>query len=240
MTDAVICSGLTKRYRETAALDNLSISVRQGERFALLGVNGAGKSTLVKILSGLIRPTEGSAAICGRDICSERQAAKSVVGVSPQETAVAENLTVEENLLFFCRIYGVKDGAARTARLIESFRMEEVKNRRAKKLSGGYQRRLSIALALVHRPEVIFLDEPTLGLDVLARRALWEQIRALENTTVVLTTHYMEEAEALADRVGILSCGKLMAVGTPQELTERTGARKFEDAFVALANGGTA
>lgn len=234
MAEAIEIRALTKRFGDTTALDGLSLTVKEGTCFSLLGVNGAGKSTLIKILSCLLLPTEGSAALFGKDVVAERNAVKAMIGVSPQETAVAGNLTAKENLLFFCDLYGVREKEARTRELIGTFGLESVAEKRAKNLSGGFQRRLSIALALVHRPKILFLDEPSLGLDVLSRRELWDLIRSLSGVTVMLTTHYMEEAEALSDRVGILSQGALKAVGTPQELIGRTGAGSFEDAFVTL------
>lgn len=238
--NAIEIKDLRKTYGAVTAVDCLTLSVGEGELFALLGVNGAGKTTTIRMLTGLAAPTGGDALLCGSSIVQEPEAVKALSACSPQETAVAPNLTVRENLELMAGIYGVAQPKRAAETMIAEMNLGEVAARRARTLSGGWQRRLSIAMALITGPRVLFLDEPTLGLDVLARRALWEQIRALENTTVVLTTHYMEEAEALADRVGILSCGKLMAVGTPQELTEWTGARNFEDAFVALANGGNA
>lgn len=230
---AIQTKALTKKYGDICAVSGLDLEVEQGELFSLLGVNGAGKSTTIKMLCGLTEPTSGTAAILGRDVVRERQAVRECINLSPQETAVAPNLTVEENLAFFSGIYGKEQSSSRN--IIEKLHLVEVAKKKAKTLSGGYQRRLSIAIALVTEPKVLFLDEPTLGLDVLARRELWQLIRSLKGkTTVILTTHYLEEAEALSDRIGILCEGKLIAVGTADELKEKTGAASFEDAFVAL------
>ena len=213
--NAVEIQGLTKRYGTITAVDSLDLTVRQGELFALLGVNGAGKTTTIKMLSCLTRPDGGDARLLGRSIVSDAAGVKRCIGVSPQETAVAPNLTARENLALLCGVHGLsrQETAARTEEL------ESILARRAGKLSGGWQRRLSIAMALIARPEILFLDEPTLGLDVLARAELWDVVRQLKGRiTVILTTHYLEEAEALSDRVGIMKDGRLLALGTPEEL----------------------
>lgn len=238
MSDAIIISGLTKKYGEKTVVDQLSLSVRQGELFSLLGVNGAGKTTTIKMLSCLTAPTSGDAEMLGHSIIKEPMTVKSLTNVSPQETAVARNLTVSENLYFAAGIYGIAGEKAKLAveKQMKDFSLESVGKTRAKTLSGGYARRLSIAMAIISEPKILFLDEPTLGLDVLARRELWNAIKMLKGkTTIILTTHYMEEAEALSDRTAIMENGKLKAVGTPQELTARTGAKNFEEAFIALA-----
>lgn len=238
--DAIKIEGLTKRYGELTAVDGLELSVRKGEVFGLLGVNGAGKTTTVKMLSCLTKPDSGDALLNGRSIVSEASAVKRVIGVSPQETAVAPNLSVRENLEFMCGVFGYSKEKMRskTAELSVRFGLGEVEHRRAGKLSGGWQRRLSIALALVGEPEILFLDEPTLGLDVIARSELHEFISSLsDEVTVVLTTHYMEEAEALCDRIGIMKDGRLIALGTAQELCAAAGKNGFEAAFVALVKG---
>lgn len=228
--NAIEIQGLTKRYGPITAVDGLDLTVRQGELFALLGVNGAGKTTTIKMLSCLTRPDGGDARLLGRSVVTDTAAVKNCIGVSPQETAVAPNLTARENLLLMCGVHGLP-------RQESLARVEELA-RRAGKLSGGWQRRLSIAMALVARPEILFLDEPTLGLDVLARAELWDVIRALKGRiTVILTTHYMEEAEALSDRVGVMKDGRLLALGTPEELKVRTGCEKFEEAFIAIVKG---
>lgn len=235
---AIETRGLTKRYGEKAAVDRLNLTVERGELFALLGVNGAGKSTAIKMLSCLLRPDGGDALLLGDSISAAPRAVKRRIGVSPQETAVAPNLTVEENLELMAGVCGAGDPRARRRRVLAELGLEGEARRRARVLSGGWQRRLSIAMALVADPEILFLDEPTLGLDVLARRELWGVIRGLKGrTAIVLTTHYLEEAEALADRVGILAEGRLRAVGTPEELKALAGTDRFEDAFVALAAG---
>lgn len=231
--NAIETTGLTKRYGALTAVDGLDLTVRQGELYALLGVNGAGKSTTIKLLSCLTAPTAGDARLLGHSVVTEAAQVKRVIAVSPQETAVAPNLTVEENLSLMAGIYGVP-GEVRP--LMAELGLEETAKRRAKVLSGGWQRRLSIAMALVSRPEILFLDEPTLGLDVLARRELWQVIEGLKGrVTTILTTHYLEEAEALADRVGVMAHGRLRAVGTAAELKALAGTDSFEDAFVALA-----
>ncbi len=232
-------AGLTKRYGERTAVNNLNLTIRKGELFALLGMNGAGKTTTIKMLSCLTVPTAGDAILLGDSIVTGRSAVKKKINVSPQETAVAPNLTVMENLELIAGIYGSDRKTARTkaARMLSVFGLDEVAGSKAKTLSGGMQRRLSIAMGLISEPEILFLDEPTLGLDVLARRELWDTIRKLKGkVTIILTTHYMEEAVRLSDRLGIMAKGELKAVGTVSELVSLAGgARTFEDAFVALA-----
>ncbi len=235
---AIKTENLTKRYGKMTAVDNLNLEIKKGELFSLLGVNGAGKTTTIKMLSCLSKPTEGDAILLGDSIITEPDGVKAKTNVSPQETAVAKKLSVFDNLVFMAQIYGAdkKEAKEKAEKLIERFGLEEVKKSYAKTLSGGMQRRLSIAMALISEPEILFLDEPTLGLDVLARRELWDIIRSLHGeVTVILTTHYMEEAEELSDRIGIMQKGQLRAVGTVAELMEMTGAQSFEDAFVALA-----
>ena len=238
--DAIQAVGLTKRYRDVLAVDGLDLTVRQGELFSLLGVNGAGKTTTIKMLSCLTLPTSGDAVLHGHSIVTDPAGVKSVIGVSPQETAVAPNLTVKENLELMCGVHGFsrEKRAAKTARLARQFELQAILGKKAGKLSGGWQRRLSIAMALISEPEILFLDEPTLGLDVLARSDLWDVIRALKGTTtMILTTHYMEEAEALSDRVGIMKDGRLLALGTIQELKDRAETDRFEEAFIRLVKG---
>lgn len=238
--NAIETFGLTKRYGETLAVDGLDLTVREGELFSLLGVNGAGKTTTVKLLSGLVKPSGGEARVLGHDLMRELSQIKPLVGVSPQETAVAPNLTVRENLVMIAGLYGCTHAEARekAARTLHEFHLEQWEKRRAKTLSGGWQRRLSIAMALISEPKLLFLDEPTLGLDVLARRELWQSISALKGKiTIILTTHYMEEAEALSDRVGIMAHGRLRTVGTPQALCAEAKTDRFEEAFVRLAGG---
>ncbi len=235
--EAIKTVGLTKRYQDALAVNGLNLEVQEGELFALLGVNGAGKTTAIKLLSCLIKPTSGEGFLDGRSILTEANEVKSVIGVSPQETAIAPNLTTEENLALICGAHGMSKACQRE-RIAETVRvlgLEEILRRRAGKLSGGWQRRLSIAMALISQPKILFLDEPTLGVDVLARTDLWDFIRTLKGKiTIVLTTHYMEEAEALSDRVGIMRDGSLIALGTVEELKKEAGQEKLEDAFVAL------
>ncbi|MBR1975268.1 MAG: ABC transporter ATP-binding protein [Clostridia bacterium] len=225
---------ICKSYKTKKALDNVCLDVEQGELFGLLGVNGAGKTTLIKILCGLTKKSSGSVTIAGLDLDNDVSKIKEIVDVSPQETSIANNLTVRENLEFFAQIYRNND-ATFLQEIINTFRLEEVLHQRAKTLSGGYKRRLSIAVALVSKPQILFLDEPTLGLDVFARRELWSIIQKLKKTvTIVLTSHYLEEIEKLCDRVAILSKGILLKVGTVEEIKQLTGATTFENAFITL------
>ena len=232
--NAIQIMGLTKEYAGRRVVDRLELSIPAGELFALLGGNGAGKSTTIKMLSCLVVPTEGDAQLMGHSVRTQSHQAKEILAVSPQETAVAPGLTVAENLELMAGIYGCSK--ERVTQVMEQLGLTQWAKQRAKTLSGGWQRRLSIAMALVSQPEVLFLDEPTLGLDVLARRELWGVIRGLKgHTTIILTTHYLEEAESLADRIGVMNAGRLRAVGTAQELKTLAGCDNFEDAFVALA-----
>ena len=228
---------LGKRYKNITAVEGLELKIGQGELFSLLGVNGAGKTTAIKMLSCLTRPTAGDALVGGYSIVKEPEQVKRLIGVSPQETAVAPNLSVKENLELICGVHGFsrEKTEEKTRELAEQFDLNGVLSRKAGKLSGGWQRRVSIAMALISQPKILFLDEPTLGLDVIARHELWDLIRELKGqTTIILTTHYMEEAQALSDRIGILKNGRLLAPGTVDGLLERTGAHNFEEAFVAL------
>ena len=239
---AIETEKLRKEYKDITAVDGLDLRVEQGELFALLGVNGAGKTTTIKMLSCLCRPTSGDAYLNGKSIVHDAAAVKAIIGVSPQETAVAPNLTVKENLELMCGVHGFsrEKQTEKMAELSGQFGLDSVLKKKAGKLSGGWQRRLSIAMALISEPQILFLDEPTLGLDVLARSDLWDSIRALKGEiTIVLTTHYMEEAEALSDRIGIMKGGKLLMVGTAEELKRAAGKDKFEEAFVAIVKGET-
>lgn len=232
--NAIEILGLTKEYGGHRVVDRLELTIQEGELFALLGVNGAGKSTTIRMLCCLTRPTQGDGKLMGHSVRTDSRRAKEVLAVSPQETAVAPGLTARENLELMAGVYGRPK--SRAAEVMAQLGLEPYAKQRAKTLSGGWQRRLSIAMALVSQPEVLFLDEPTLGLDVLARRELWDVIRRLKgHTAIVLTTHYLEEAEALADRIGIMAEGRLRAVGTGSELKTLAGCESFEDAFVALA-----
>ena len=234
---AIQTEGLVKRYKKLTAVDRLDLEIRQGELFSLLGVNGAGKTTAIKMLSCLTKPTEGDAQVGGYSITGQPEQVKRLIGVSPQETAIAPNLSVAENLALICGIHGFSKEKTRQKlqALSGQLGLDAVLRRKAGKLSGGWQRRVSIAMALIGEPEILFLDEPTLGLDVLARHELWECIRGLKGqVTVILTTHYMEEAQALSDRIGIMKNGRLLAVGTVAELNRRAGTDDFETAFVTI------
>lgn len=232
-------TNLTKKYKEKIAVNNINLTIKEGELFALLGTNGAGKTTTIKMLSTLILPTEGKIKIAGYDIAKDSVKIKEIVNVSPQETAIAPNLTVKENLDFMAGVYKIKNKNEKIDELVKTFKLQEVLKQKAKTLSGGWQRKLSIAISLINDPKVLFLDEPTLGLDVLARRELWTVIESLKGKiTIILTTHYMEEAESLSDRVGIMDKGNLIAVGTVKELMQKAGTNNFEEAFVKIATGG--
>ena len=238
--DAIKINSLTKKYKDVIAVDNLSLSVRNGELFSLLGVNGAGKTTTIKMLSCLTQPTSGDAFLNGKSICKDTAAVKSLIAVSPQETAVAPGLSVRENLELMCGVHGFTKNKQNTkiAELTELLGLESVIKKKAGKLSGGWQRRLSIAMALISEPEILFLDEPTLGLDVLARSDLWDLIRSLKGkVTIILTTHYMEEAEALSDRIAIMKDGKLLICDTAERIKETAGTDNFEQAFVSIVKG---
>ena len=238
--EAIKTIGLTKKYKDLIAVDDLNLEVGHGELFSLLGINGAGKTTTIKMLSCLIKSTSGDAFIEGNSIIKDGLKVKGIIGVSPQETAVAPNLSVKENLEFICEIHGFskEKNAEKIDELSKQFGLENILHKKAGKLSGGLQRRLSIAMALISEPSVLFLDEPTLGLDVIARSELWDIINGLKGrTTVILTTHYMEEAESLSDRIGIKKNGKLLAVGKAQELIKMTASKSFEDAFISIVKG---
>ena len=241
MKNAIEIKGLTKDYKDIRAVDNLKLDIREGELFALLGVNGAGKTTTIKMLCCITTPTSGDALLEGKSIAQNADAVKKIIAVSPQETAVASNLSVEENLALMCGVHGFdkQKSLQRTAEMIEEFNLGGIRKKKAGKLSGGWQRRLSIAMALISEPKILFLDEPTLGLDVIARSELWDTIRELKSRmTIILTTHYMEEAEELSDRIGVMKDGHLLAVGTASELKQQTGEEKFENAFIKLVKGG--
>ena len=234
---AIKTINLVKQYQKITAVDHLNLEIRQGELFSLLGVNGAGKTTAIKMLSCLTKPTGGDALVGGYHISTEPDRIKRLIGVSPQETAVAPNLSVKENLELICGIHGFsKDKTCKKIKeLSDQFTLDSVLSRKAGKLSGGWQRRVSIAMALISEPQILFLDEPTLGLDIIARHELWETIRSLKGSvTIILTTHYMEEAEKLSDRIGIMKNGKLLSVGTADELNRMAGAKDFETAFVTI------
>ena len=237
---AIKIEGLTKRYRGVVAVDGLSLCIDEGELFSLLGVNGAGKTTTVKMLSCLTRPDAGDATVLGASITQNPAAVKASIGVSPQETAVAAGLTVRENLELICGVHGFSKDKRNTKikELTQLLGLDSVIGRKAGKLSGGWQRRLSIAMALISEPKILFLDEPTLGLDVLARSELWDLIRSLKGkVTVILTTHYMEEAEALSDRIAIMKDGRLLTCDTPDAIKSKTGEDSIEKAFIQIVRG---
>ena len=238
--DAIRIENLTKRYKDVLAVDALSLSVAEGELVSLLGVNGAGKTTTIKMLSCLTEPTEGDAYLSGKSIVREAAEVKALIAVSPQETAVAPGLTVRENLELMCGVHGFpKEKRVRKIdELSALLGLDSVISRKAGKLSGGWQRRLSIAMALISEPQILFLDEPTLGLDVIARSELWDLIRSLRGrVTIVLTTHYMEEAEVLSDRVAIMRDGRLLAYDTVDGIKKIAGEDDFERAFVQIVKG---
>ena len=237
---AIRTANLTKKYKDTVAVDQLNLQVKKGELFSLLGVNGAGKTTTIKMLSCLAQPTGGDAFLNGKSICKDTAAVKSLIAVSPQETAVASGISVRENLELMCGAHGfTKDKQnAKIAELTKLLGLESVIKKKAGKMSGGWQRRLSIAMALISEPEILFLDEPTLGLDVLARSDLWDLIRSLKGkVTIILTTHYMEEAEALSDRIAIMKDGKLLICDTADKIKETAGTDNFEQAFIRIVKG---
>ena len=239
--DAIKIEGLTKKYKDVVAVDNLHLTVKQGEIFSLLGVNGAGKTTTIKMLSCITKPTSGDAFLLGKSISTESCAVKSVIAVSPQETAVAPGLTVQENLALMAGVHGCggREREERIQQLMSLLGLEAVCKKRAGKLSGGWQRRLSIAMALISEPQILFLDEPTLGLDVIARSDLWDIIRCLKHkVTIILTTHYMEEAEALSDRIAIMKDGRLLVCDTAEKIKELARTSNFEQAFIAIVKGG--
>ncbi len=232
--------GLTKRYKDVVAVDNLTLSIEKGELFSLLGVNGAGKTTTIKMLSCLTKADSGDAFLNGKSINKDSAEVKSIIAVSPQESAVAFGLSVKENLELICGVYGFSK-QKREEKIFELSKLlglDTVLNKKAGKLSGGWQRRLSIAMALISEPEILFLDEPTLGLDVIARSDLWDIIRSLKGqVTIVLTTHYMEEAEALSDRIGIMKDGKLLVCDTADKIKNIAETDSFEQAFIRIVKG---
>lgn len=236
--NAVEIKNLTKKFGEKTAVNGISLEIRDGELFGLLGINGAGKTTTLRILSCLSKATSGEAFIYGKSVSKDTKEVRQMINISTQETAVAPNLTVRENLIFIAGIYGYSksERIKKADNMINDFSLSEVSGKKAKLLSGGWQRRLSIAMALITEPKVLFLDEPTLGLDVLARRELWNIISKLKGRiTIILTTHYLEEAEALSDRIAIMTDGNIKALGTAQELKDSAGCEKFEDAFIKIA-----
>ena len=236
---AIETTNLTKKFKDKTVVENLNLQIKQGELFSLLGTNGAGKTTTIKMLTTLLSSTDGQILINGLDIKNDAQKIKNIINMSPQETAIAPNLTVEENLEFMAGVYQIKNKKEKIDSLIKTFKLDEVLKQKAKTLSGGWQRKVSIAISLINDPQILFLDEPTLGLDVIARKELWDVINSLKGKiTIILTTHYMEEAESLSDRIGIMTKGKLIAIGTAKELMKKTNTKKFEDAFVEIVQRG--
>lgn len=228
-------NNLTKKYKDKLAVDNLNLEIKTGKLFSLLGTNGAGKTTTIKMLSTLILPTSGEVEINNLDLVKDSSKIKEIINISPQETAVASNLTVLENLYFIAGIYQIPNKEDKIKELIKLFKLEEVLKQKAKTLSGGYQRKLSIAISLINNPKILFLDEPTLGLDVISRHDLWKVIELLKGKTIIiLTTHYMKEAEVLSDRIGIMNKGKLIELGTSKELIKKAKTKNFEDAFIKI------
>ncbi|MBO4479030.1 MAG: ATP-binding cassette domain-containing protein [Clostridia bacterium] len=241
--NAIEIKNLRKEYKDVVAVKDLSLDIKEGEIFSLLGVNGAGKTTTIKMLSGLTCPTSGDAFVYGKSVVKDPDGVKELIDVSMQETAVARKLTVAENIEFYAALNGMTKQETEEVKqkCYDVFGLREVAGKMASKLSGGWQRKVSIALALVTRPKVLFLDEPTLGLDVLARRELWRTIAEMKGQmTIILTTHYMEEAEALSDRIGVMAGGKLLFVGTKEEMYAATGKQNVEDAFIEIVTGGKA
>lgn len=237
--NAIEIKKLTKKFKDKVAVDNINLEVKEGELFALLGTNGAGKTATIKMMSTLIMPTDGEIKVLGYDTKKDYMKIREKLNVSPQETAIAPNLSVKENLEFMAGVYKIKDKDIKINELIKMFKLEEVLKQKAKTLSGGWQRKVSIAIALINNPQILFLDEPTLGLDVIARKELWKIIESLKGkVTIILTTHYMEEAESLSDRIAIMNKGNIVQIRTAKELIEKTGAKNFEDAFVKIATGG--
>ena len=236
--NAIETKNLCKYFKEVKAVNDVSLIVKEGELFGLLGVNGAGKTTLIKLLTGLIQPTSGKMKIFNMDYSKEMLKIKELLNISPQETAIAPNLTVMENLEFMAGIYLIKDKDKKIQELIKLFKLDSVLNRKTKNLSGGWQRKLSLAISLINEPKILFLDEPTLGLDVISRKELWNILENLKGKmTIILTTHYMEEAEYLSDRIGVINNGKLIDVATSKELLKKTKTKKLEDAFIKLVGG---
>ena len=230
---------LTKVFKDKIAVNKMNLQIKKGELFALLGTNGAGKTTTIKMLTGLILPTSGDITIEKMNMKNDTFKIKEILNISPQETAIAPNLTVKENLEFMAGIYQIKNKKEKVNELVKLFKLDNILNKKSKTLSGGMMRRLSIAISLINEPKILFLDEPTLGLDVIARRDLWKIISELKGKiTIILTTHYMEEAESLSDRIGIMVEGNLIAIGTSQELIKKSKTKSFEDAFVKIATEG--
>ena len=237
--NAIELNNIVKKYKDKTVVNNINLNIKEGELFSLLGTNGAGKTTTIKMISTLIKQNSGTIKVLGYDTIKDYKIIRNKINVSPQETAVAMNLTVYENLDFMANVYQIENKKDKIDNLIKTFKLEEVLKQKAKTLSGGYMRKLSIAISLINDPKILFLDEPTLGLDVLSRKELWNTINTLKgNITIILTTHYMEEAESLSDRVAIMNKGNIIEIGTPKEIISKTKTKNMEDAFVSLITGG--
>lgn len=237
--NAIELTNIVKKYKDKTVVNNINLNIKEGELFSLLGTNGAGKTTTIKMISTLIKQNSGTIKVLGYDTIKDYKIIRNKINVSPQETAVAMNLTVYENLDFMANVYQIENKKDKIDNLIKTFKLEEVLKQKAKTLSGGYMRKLSIAISLINDPKILFLDEPTLGLDVLSRKELWNTINTLKGKiTIILTTHYMEEAESLSDRVAIMNKGNIIKIGTPKELISKTKTKNMEDAFVCLITGG--
>lgn len=237
--NAIELTNIVKKYKDKTVVNNINLNIKEGELFSLLGTNGAGKTTTIKMISTLIKQNSGTIKVLGYDTIKDYKIIRKKINVSPQETAVAMNLTVYENLDFMANVYQIENKKDKIDNLIKTFKLEEVLKQKAKTLSGGYMRKLSIAISLINDPKILFLDEPTLGLDVLSRKELWNTINTLKGKiTIILTTHYMEEAESLSDRVAIMNKGNIIEIGTPKEIISKTKTKNMEDAFVCLITGG--
>jgi ABC-2 type transport system ATP-binding protein len=234
----IVINNLVKKFEDVTAVDNLNLVIDEGELFSLLGPNGAGKTTTVNILTGIIKPTNGNAFISGFDVTKNPDEVKKIIGVCPQEAAVFSFLNARENIELFGNLHSVfkKEIEERTDRFLKLLGLTDASKRKAGGYSGGMQRKLNLMMALINDPKIAFLDEPTVGMDARARRKTWEFIGSLksENKTIILTTHYIEEAEALSDRVGIIDYGKLVELGTPKELMERYNAKNLEEVFLNI------
>ena len=237
--NAIELTNIVKKYKDKTVVNNINLNIKEGELFSLLGTNGAGKTTTIKMISTLIKQNSGTIKVLGYDTIKDYKIIRNKINVSPQETAVAMNLTVYENLDFMANVYQIENKKDKIDNLIKTFKLEEVLKQKAKTLSGGYMRKLSIAISLINDPKILFLDEPTLGLDVLSRKELWNTINTLKGKiTIILTTHNMEEAESLSDRVAIMNKGNIIKIGTPKEIISKTKTKNMEDAFVCLITGG--
>ncbi|KKN48001.1 hypothetical protein LCGC14_0657210 [marine sediment metagenome] len=236
--NAIVIEGLVKRFGDVLAVDDLNLEIKRGELFGLLGPNGAGKTTTINILSGLLQPTSGTAYVGGYDVKKDLKKIKELIGVCPQEAAVFKFLTGRENIELFGSLHGMskKEAKERTEDLLKQANFTETSKRKAKGYSGGMARQLNLLIALVNNPQIAYLDEPTVGMDARARRKTWEFIGSLkeQNKTVILTTHYIEEAEALSDRVGIIDYGELIALGTPKELMKKHDSKNLEEVFLKI------